>query len=902
MMEPLSIAAVAGRSTVEEMAGAVAVIGNVYDHILVMADGTARFVKDDMEGAIALTDATREQVSAAVTHTTDVLFEGVRKGRAEVRDYTSQVGDFLMVAAEAGASLEEALALFTSATRITTASQAATWTANFYRQLLRPAFGETLAGWGIPLETAQGTLRPTLDIFKDLVEHISAARSEQAKLNMITEAFPNIRATQAFLRFLGAYQEIVTWSKEWEEVTGQTQEAFELMSDTVNARIFTLKNNIYALGLSFYLAYEDQIKVLIDGLTSIVMLFQTLDPALVRQIALWGLLLVSIAPLMLLIGTIAIGFGTIVTTIGMLVSPGVLGTAGALFMIFGDKLKLAFDALKGFGISDMEDVVQFFMDLAVQLGIISEADAAKILVAFGISIKPMGDPAVLKFIDAFRGMIDRIAVLKNDLVEWFDAFRLLLEDIANREGVIGTIVGYIERIAAAVLPFLGREAAPMGGEVRKVLPGGEAGPEEKKEILEAGIVGVIVTKILAALGITGGGAGVAVLIAGAVYAAMHPEEVETFFTVTLPEWWNGTAQPHIETFFGTTLPEWWDSKALPEIENYYKLALKELQKYYDEKLMPWWKDEVKPIIKKFWEEDLPLAVDENISKPAKGFWEEKLLPWWTEHIKDPVVNFFTTGLREWLTGSVLPSLETLINTTIPNKLGYALGLLLGTGGAVALQTLTFFTETLPNWLINDLGPALVEIFSTDWLAWLRDNFLPLIAELLAWLIEDDIPSKMGGFFDTLIDRIKEAFDSFLAGIKEGFLAALFFWMTDGERSPTDEPPPGGPPPTGGSEFQLGGIIRRTGQVLAHAGEVVFNPRYPRQDLARVVNSAMARVGSGGGGSSISLAPVLNIGSFSGSQAEMTQLQNMLENMSFDMAMRVERKLAEARRVENRRRE
>jgi hypothetical protein len=65
---------------------------------------------------------------------------------------------------------------------------------------------------------------------------------------------------------------------------------------------------------------------------------------------------------------------------------------------------------------------------------------------------------------------------------------------------------------------------------------------------------------------------------------------------------------------------------------------------------------------------------------------------------------------------------------------------------------------------------------------------------------------------------------------------------------------------------------------------------------------MARAGGGGELAPVTVNTNLSIGSFSGSRAEMTQLQNMLENMSFDMAMRVERKLAEARRVENRRRE
>jgi uncharacterized membrane protein YeaQ/YmgE (transglycosylase-associated protein family) len=377
---------------------------------------------------------------------------------------------------------------------------------------------------------------------------------------------------------------------------------------------------------------------------------------------------------------------------------------------------------------------------------------------------------------------------------------------------------------------------------------------------------------------------------------MHPEEVEQFLTFTLPQEFEINVMAPARYFWETWLPTWWDNVAIPSWNN-----------FWEEVFPAWWTTNVKDPIVNYFSEGGPFSA------------------WWTANVKDPVTTFFTKGLYQWFIEKIkkivvklieylknpvvtfiesLPGrIDTLLTVTIPNKIGFWFGYIAGQALIAFMEwpekIIAWISETgwptLIEWIENTGWPALRKALTFSITGWLKGELLEKVEEGLFV----DIVAGIVAVFNAGWNAFQRAWESFLEGAVEGFWTALF---GPGGRPEEKEPPPTEPPPTEPSEFQLGGIIRRTGQVLAHAGEVVFNPRYPRQDLARVVNSAMARAGGGGGGSSISLAPVLNIGSFSGSQAEMTQLQNMLENMSLNMTQRLERKLAEARRVENRRRE
>ncbi|MHA2433846.1 MAG: hypothetical protein ACXADO_11505, partial [Candidatus Thorarchaeota archaeon] len=374
------------------------------------------------------------------------------------------------------------------------------------------------------------------------------------------------------------------------------------------------------------------------------------------------------------------------------------------------------------------------------------------------------------------------------------------------------------------------------------------------------------------------------------------KETEKFYQDQLLPWWDDIAKPAVETFFTKTLPDWWND-----------VAWKEINRYYFDELLPWWENTGRPAILKVWEEDLPRIFEENVGKPSRSFWEEKLVPWWNENIKDPIVNFFTTGLREWFdenigtpintffTVTLQQELTTFFTETAPRKTGYWLGWAAGKIrtkiGEVAEETKKWFLETYLPGVRRRLLVLVLNFFSLTLFTHMKKETLPNIVDGIVAAVKRQW------------ELMKESWDNFLEGLRKGYdvgrgaapksrqecLDAGGSWVTEGG--------------VGRCVMHSGGVVRRDMVATLQKGEVVFNPQRPRPDLARIVNAAMGKVeGTTYGGNTVTVTPTISIGSFGGSQNELNQLQRLLESMSFDMAMKVERKLAEARRVEDRRRQ
>lgn len=1121
MVEPLSKAAVAGRASAEDMAQAGAIILNVYDHILESADGTVRLVRSGTEDAVQLAEASAEKVARATEHMYDVILSAVKVGRAEVSDFVGQLGDFAQYAEQAGASLEEAIALYAQATRVTTAGQAATWVSNFYRQLIRPDFGKTLESWGIQIsEIEEGTgrwataqrelndaekkqivtierklrgaegitglylkelklveaigyvqweitqkdsatrqkrlrdklrdlditrqqitfyeeqkaaieavteeqvtywtgtekLRPTIDIFSDIAEKIKGCKSEQEKLNKIHEAFPNIRATQAFIIWLESMEETIEWTREWKSVIGVTEKAFEQMTDTVRARGKRLINTIVAIGLEFYNVYKDDIKVFIDGLRDLAGRLGEIEPPIMRQVAKWSALLIAMGPVALLIGTMLMGIGSLIAALGTLISASVIGTAIALFGIFGDKLTEAWLALSGYDFTSIKDVATFIADLVTQLGLVEEKDLRGTLEKLGLELGKLGDEKVLKFIEAFRGMwdrvveikdkvlgflekaqeyiagllgigkgvvkatpldifsafLDKVILVKDDFLEWAEAFRLLLEDIENREGPLGRVVAFIERLWAIAERLLG-----LGGKGYEAL-----GPEEKKKIIEgvigvalvgklAGLIGDVLTKIGimnvtagvvnvkggigggigAGLGLGAGGAlagglgrtaarvGLAALLSGGLVKGIAGL-VATVFSIAIPiaKAWMvaeiisrvGTDKGLIDLF--NVAPEaaqaiaetkeltkdlslaeaqaliielaaererlqgWfatmWDfnlageegggRKGLvsqwEEIPEKYKtfgvipsgMLLTERQaelnvmlsvlgnfvdaeRAWQDKLTTWVGDQ-EDVAAGRWQEPPPLPKDRTFYTGGPGLWETGRRP-----AEDR--GFYTGGAGLWETGEGIEAQQ--IHDKAIENLGYL-------GEAAGDLDRVFLT------LHED-----VDLLGKTTLPEHRSALMHLVKS------EGDLDGALRRRF-TLEERWATWF--------EGFLGRVTVEEEEEERRRR-----GG---RGLQEMQRGGIVVRDMMARLHAGEIVYNPRRPREDLARIVAASLQGMpgpAMAGGGMSVTLNPTLHIGSFSGSRSDMMDLRRAFRDMSLDAVLEIERTLQRARRVEGARR-
>jgi len=192
-LEPIAKAAVAGKATAQQVAEAITPILNVYKDL-----------GKDTEG---------------VEHVLDVLFETVKRGRGEFQDIAIQVGDFIQIAEQAGATFEEAMAAFAMATRVTTAAQAATWIANLYRSLFTPKSVEALQDLGIAVEEVVEGTGQWITVTKE---------SEEAQDKAAGLAEKHARAIEELREATLLYNRQIAKSKStWDDYTGSVRVSLE---------------------------------------------------------------------------------------------------------------------------------------------------------------------------------------------------------------------------------------------------------------------------------------------------------------------------------------------------------------------------------------------------------------------------------------------------------------------------------------------------------------------------------------------------------------------------------------------------------------------------------------------------------------------------------------------------
>jgi len=654
MLEPIAKAAVAGAATAEMVAESITPILNVYDLITGDIEETARNVE----------------------HVLDVIFSAVKKGRAEFADMAVQIGDFVQFAKLAGASLEEAMAVFAQATRVTTPAQAATWTANIYRTLFTPASVEAIHNVGIAVEevvggTGQwveqtillsdaqrkqylqaynalhgkegltglyGTLanqqaqlaeahedyalresvdgrqrierlqreigitqerikvhettmavlnkqseitekvwsgemkrKSSLQLITEIAAKLKEQRSEQEKLNILYEVFPTLRGLAGAVVFVQNLAEVTEWQKEWAAATGITQEAYEIMAETVKEVLRLLGQQFQAFGIEVFYAYKDNIKAFIRGFGELLKTFRDMDPALKKQIVAWLAMTAALGPLSLIVSTVLMGLGGLVTVAAQLLSP--LGIAGLVlaWQAFGDTLSAAWGTIQDYtSAMGLKGLVALVADLAVAFGLLQRSDADRILQAMGISTQAIDSANFNTFVQSVRDFGQSLSDFWEKIVGFFQGFLQFIDETAKRQNTFGKTVGALTDFVT----WLGKLLGITGFDATKVGIEGVANSIDiladkllKLYLLSKGasvLAGILTLgrKLVGAPAAAGGaGAGVAVatklaeLIAQAGPAAMEPHALALLVAKAMqPEYPSSEDVRWIMEHFGVSGP------------------------------------------------------------------------------------------------------------------------------------------------------------------------------------------------------------------------------------------------------------------------------------------------------------------------------------------------------------
>jgi len=161
--------------------------------------------------------------------------------------------------------------------------------------------------------------------------------------------------------------------------------------------------------------------------------------------------LIALAPAALILGTAFIGLGTIVTAIGSLIAPLPIALGLGTWALLGEQISGVVDAVSGYKIQSLQDVVTFLADMAVQMGLVKEADIRDVLETFGVQIGKLGDEGVTQAIDSFKGMWDKLVGVKDDAMVLLGTFGDFLKDLLDAESssIWDLWIGFVDKIVGA---------------------------------------------------------------------------------------------------------------------------------------------------------------------------------------------------------------------------------------------------------------------------------------------------------------------------------------------------------------------------------------------------------------------------------------------------------------------
>ncbi len=262
---------------------------------------------------------------------TDVLVAAVREGKLESSELAGAMGSVLPIASNMGVSFNEVGAAFAAMSRTgTNAAVASTQLRGILNGLLKPTKDaeDALAGMGLSSAGLRQSLKEdgllaTLEILKSNFEG-----NDQAAARV----FGNVRALSGVMDLLGAgvdsTREIFA---EMNNVQGATATAFERTSESASFKLdkamVAVRNSLTEVGSVLLTTLVPTIQSFTNFITNLTEKFNSLDESTKRTILTIAGIAAAAGPVIIFIGKIATGFGSILSILpGVTVAFKVLTT------------------------------------------------------------------------------------------------------------------------------------------------------------------------------------------------------------------------------------------------------------------------------------------------------------------------------------------------------------------------------------------------------------------------------------------------------------------------------------------------------------------------------------------------------------------------------------------------
>ncbi len=294
--------------------------------------------------------------------------------------------------------------------------------------------------------TGETVKRSPLAIIAETKEYLDAIKDVNDRAEAAKGLFPEVRGERGALGLFEGLGDVQKWAASMEDGTNRVKSAFEIMRGSIQNELKLLQSSVLAAtGQIFDEQIAPKLRPLLETINKFIASFQTASPAFKEFAVTFTLIGAAIGPLSLVLGTVLLGLGEMVSIIATLVSPVGLVLLVALVTVLGPLFRAIASGVDAAG-GGMQGFARLAAEVAVQLGIIQQTDAVKFLSDLGVKSDDIGQ--------SFGGLHDKAADLIKQLQELATNVKKIVDAISE---VVSFISSHEEVLKGAVFTLMAAE-------------------------------------------------------------------------------------------------------------------------------------------------------------------------------------------------------------------------------------------------------------------------------------------------------------------------------------------------------------------------------------------------------------------------------------------------------------
>lgn len=287
------------------------------------------------------------------TRVLDEQFQTVKLGKIEYEQLAGSIGRSIPSAQRAGQQFNVLGGMIALMTRNgATASQAVTSAGRAMDLFANSKVGDRMEKIGVQTRDAAGNFRPLTSVIPELQAALSKLnpQARAAEMDALFKGSGNNIQARRFVDLVinskTASDSFVSFSDQIKNSSGQMDQAYGTMADTVSNKNQLLKNNWHALEIELGNAFLPVLTQIVNGITGLVTWFQNLSP-LQQKMLVWGIAIT--AALAVLVGIVVAIAGAVMVLVAAFTATIAIVAAVVIAVIaIGIALVVAYNKVEWF--------------------------------------------------------------------------------------------------------------------------------------------------------------------------------------------------------------------------------------------------------------------------------------------------------------------------------------------------------------------------------------------------------------------------------------------------------------------------------------------------------------------------------------------------------------------------